>query len=390
MKINLKHLLAGVVALTACAAPAWELTSGGIYYSRIDGADHEMAVVPAREWGESLYSGDVVVPETVYFEGENYRVTMMADSAFWQSAVTAVQLPNSITRIGRAALAQCDQLTSVTLPLGLTRLSNNMLAGSAITALAVPEGVQVVGRDALRDCAQLHSLYLPASLKLIGEGALRDCFNLFEIFCGATTPPAVGGELFNSLSGIDLIVADDRATGAYSDDPWWGNTQTFSLWTSNDIWLPDNIECEAVDDNWQRIIVHDCLAYKLYGEDGNLLAYSAAPNFLLAYGDHPMTFTLVACNGLAESDDTRAIDMEPPVAVTAIDEVPVASEHPSITVLDGVIHISGDNHGTWTTVYDCYGQLYYQRPSVDGVISTLPTGKVYIVIVGDYVQKVRL
>ena len=144
MKINLKHLLAGVVALTACAAPAWELTSGGIYYSRIDGADHEMAVVPARKWGESLYSGDMVVPETVYFEGENYCVTMVADSAFWQSAVTAVQLPNSITRIGRAALAQCDQLTSVTLPLGLTRLSNNMLAGSAITALAVPEGVQVV------------------------------------------------------------------------------------------------------------------------------------------------------------------------------------------------------------------------------------------------------
>ena len=63
---------------------------------------------------------------------------------------------------------------------------------------------------------------------------------------------------------------------------------------------------------------------------------------------------------------------------------------PMVYAYNGVIYIKGDNYGTWTEVYDIYGNLYYQRPSVKGDIPDLPRNRVYIVRVGNYVKKVFL
>ena len=86
-----------------------------IYYNYInDGTELEVA----RGTG---YSGSVVIPESVVFEGNTYIVTNIGENAFYgYTGLTSVTLPNTVTNIGRAAFMECTELASINFPNSLT------------------------------------------------------------------------------------------------------------------------------------------------------------------------------------------------------------------------------------------------------------------------------
>lgn len=66
--------------------------------------------------GKNNYAGDVVIPESVVYEGNTYPVTGIASSAFSECpALTSVTVPNGVTSIEESAFKQCVRLTSITL-----------------------------------------------------------------------------------------------------------------------------------------------------------------------------------------------------------------------------------------------------------------------------------
>lgn len=66
--------------------------------------------------GKNNYAGDVVIPESVVYEGNTYPVTGIASSAFSECpALTSVTVPNGVTSIGNSAFYGCVRLTSITL-----------------------------------------------------------------------------------------------------------------------------------------------------------------------------------------------------------------------------------------------------------------------------------
>lgn len=385
----IKKLLTLAIILLHIQGQAADILSGGFCYDII--APGEVAVVPALEGIENTYEGTVIIPETVYHDGLTYHVTAIAHEAFAGSRVTQVQIPNTVMTIGDRAFAGCELLQSITLPLYVQHLGRAMLAATAIKSIVIPEGVEVLSPDTFYECVKLHTVYLPSTLLTIADGAFEDCFNLFEIYSAAQVPPVVEGDAnFLAVSGVDVVVENNKVAAAYAADSIWGNTDTFSLWANDDINLDrPTLDIEREAGGRSRVTLGENAAFSIYGPDGYLLAVTAADNYYLPTPPVDTEYAIAATNLIRESEDMLPCTLTPEVT-TAVEEVPEWARRPEIVAHAGAIHISGDRNGTWTMVCDIYGHIYYRHPTLECFIDNLPQGQVYVVVVGDVVEKVAL
>ena len=81
----------------------------------------------------SRYSGDVVIPASITYNGNTYVVTGIGSNAFFQcSNLTSVEIPNTVTAIYTAAFYDCWNMTTISLPNSLTEISNNAFKGCSL------------------------------------------------------------------------------------------------------------------------------------------------------------------------------------------------------------------------------------------------------------------
>lgn len=388
MTRTLRHILT-LAALLCCAAlcRAQDIEANGIFYNIIN--DTQVEVTSAFYKGENHYTGCIILPERVHCNGVNYDVAAIAPRAFWRSHVTEVQIPNSITVIGEAAFADAEDLTSITLPLGLTHVSRYMLAGTAVSTVVLPEQVTDIDEGAFEDCAMLHTVFLPMRLQTIGKRAFGYCVNLAEIYSDAAQPPLLlGDDVFEGTNGIQVMLPQESITRQYEDDPQWGDEETFSLWIDEGLATRPFMEQEVLGGQWTAITLGNHLAYKIYGPDGYLKALTAADRYFLPIGASSDEYVVVPTTLMYDEED---FEMVATTAMPAtIDELePKPEDDVIISSVNGTLHIEGNTLGLWTTIYDVYGNLWYHRPVVCNWM-TLPGQRVYIVRVGDVVRKVLL
>ena len=387
--INSRLSMAWSAVLLLCCAlsgQGQDIEAGGIYYNII--SDSQVAVTGAWHDGVNRYQGCIILPERVYCDGVNYDVAAIAPRAFWQSGVTQVQIPNSVTMIGEAAFADAEQLTDITLPLGLRAVSRYMLAGTAVTSIVLPEGVTDIGEGAFEDCSWLRTVYLPYTLQTIDDGAFAYCTGLAEVYCDAATPPlTLGDDAFAGCEGVQVMVPDEATARRYEDDILWGDGDVFSLWTDEGLAVHPAMEQEDMGQNWTALTLGGNMAYKIYGPDGYLMAVTAAGRYFLPVGAQNTDYLVVPTTLMRDEEDLQLVATAQPAAIEEIE--PEGEDKITIVGLDGTIYINGDTRGMWTFIYDVYGNLWYQRPSVNKWIS-LPGPRVYIVKVGDTVRKVFL
>ena len=149
---------------------------------KIDGINYELNAKSKQAtvmWKISgKYSGEVVIPESVEFNGISHSVTSIGSSAFSEcSGLTSVTIPNSVTRIGNYAFSYCSGLTSVTI-------------GSGVES--------------------------------IGSGAFSDCPELLDVYCYAENVPSTQRNAFNgsNLKYITLHVPDASIDSYMATAPW--------------------------------------------------------------------------------------------------------------------------------------------------------------------------
>ena len=369
----------------AGVSQAQDILANGIYYNII--SDTQVAVAPAIFNGVNHYEGCIILPEHVYCDGVNYDVAAIAPRAFWQSSVTEVQIPNSVTRIGEAAFADAEQLANITLPLHLTNVSSYMLAGTAITNVILPEGVTDIGSGAFEDCSQLHTIFLPASLQRIGNQAFAYCINLNEVYSDAAAPPlTMADDTFEDCNYIHVMLPDAATTRRYQEDGVWGDDERFTLWIDEGLAILPTMQQENMGANWTALTLGNNLAYKIYGPDGYLVAVTAADRYFLPITAQSDEYLVVPTTLMYDEEDLEMVATTGPASIEQIEE---EKQEFNIVGHDGTIYIEGDTHGLWTFIYDVYGNLWYERPAVNNSIN-LPDHRVYIVKVGDTVRKLLL
>ena len=150
-RIFLKPLLAAVLLFsvgTASAATAiGEDWVGDVYYWFYDDGH---AVVESDSYSGPDYSGRVVIPATVTYNGTTYNVTEIGEYVFRDCPVTEVILPEGLKKIGRQQFWGCDNLKSITIPSTVTEIgydafnsnAENYYSDPAIETITFEDGTE--------------------------------------------------------------------------------------------------------------------------------------------------------------------------------------------------------------------------------------------------------
>ena len=108
---TLSFLLSVLMSMAASVASAHDFVVDGIYYKILSNEDFTVAVTCKGDYYHTFsneYTGDVIIPETVMYDGKRYSVISINISAFSECrGLTSVAIPNSVTSIGRGAFSRC-------------------------------------------------------------------------------------------------------------------------------------------------------------------------------------------------------------------------------------------------------------------------------------------
>ena len=129
------------------------------------------------------YEGEVVIPSSIVFEGQEFIVTKIGDQAFQKcSGITGITIPNNVTNIGESVFEGCSGLTSITIPNHVTSIERYTFRNcSKLTSVTIPNSVTMIGNSAFECCSALNSISIPNSVTTIGNAAFLDCSGLSSI-----------------------------------------------------------------------------------------------------------------------------------------------------------------------------------------------------------------
>ena len=178
MKHTLFKLFLTVLLLTgySISANADTFTMDGIKYETLSGSTAQVV--------SNSYSGSIVIPSSVYYNGTTYSVTSIGSSAFYNcSRLTSVTIPNSVTSIGNKTFSYCSGLTSITIPNSVTTIGYEAFYQcSGLTSVTIPNSVTLIDNYAFYRCSGLTSVEIPNSVTSIGNYAFDYCSGLMKVY----------------------------------------------------------------------------------------------------------------------------------------------------------------------------------------------------------------
>lgn len=115
--------------------------------------------------------------ETVTFAGTNNVQTIESDAFAHDPKLKSFEIPASVTSIQQNAFLDTPSMTTVTFkePASISTIGQGAFAYSGITAINLPESVTKIEQQAFDNCKGLTTVNIPANLNQIDRGAFNMC-----------------------------------------------------------------------------------------------------------------------------------------------------------------------------------------------------------------------
>ena len=247
----------------------------------------------------SLPSGMTVVPEHFFSGCTNLRevelpagIDSIKTSAFNNSGITRLKLPEGVKYIGDYAFYGCRSLQETNLPESVEHVGEYAYSGcqqslkeplcnlrifACMTSRSgeydVPDGIRTIAPNAFQGCDTLTAIRLPASVQEIGPCAFQYCYGLqsMELPAGVKEVPSNAFQGCSSLASVTLP-ASVAVIGHYA----FNGCESLSSVT-----LPDGLE--AIGDGAFRAICLKSLA--IPAQVDSIGSYAFADNAVLSTVD---------------------------------------------------------------------------------------------------------
>ena len=186
----------------------------GIYYNII--SKGEIAEVTSNP---NNYSGDLVIPSNITYNGKNYPVKKIGDDSFKNCEnLTSLIISDGVTEIGNYVFWFCKSLKSLTIPPSLNKIGNTpflecnsfsavyiedltswcqidfpdgdnpiayanhlYLNNVEVIDLVIPNDVTLLRNSVFSGCKEFKTVTLPNSITSIGRRAFENCIKLTKI-----------------------------------------------------------------------------------------------------------------------------------------------------------------------------------------------------------------
>ncbi len=156
---------------------AQDFTVGDLNYSVNE--DGVSVTVTGHVDGQ-VATGELIIPESVTYYGNDYMVTSIGSWAFCGCAnlTGSIIIPNSVTSIGNNAFMYCYGFTgSLSIPNTITSIGDDAFYSCyGLTGpLNIPNSISSIGFESFGNCYGFSSLNIPNSVTSIGDYAFAYC-----------------------------------------------------------------------------------------------------------------------------------------------------------------------------------------------------------------------
>lgn len=123
-------------------------------------------------------AADVTIPSR--YQGK--PVTTIGHAAFFNSAVTSVTIPDSVTSISDEAFINCPKLTNISIPNSVTYIGFSAFSScTSLKSITLPSSLSFISGALFLGCSQLTTIHIPVSVTSIGNYAFADCPSLMTV-----------------------------------------------------------------------------------------------------------------------------------------------------------------------------------------------------------------
>ena len=123
-------------------------------------------------------AADVTIPSR--YKGK--PVTTIGHAAFFNSAVTSVTIPDSVTSISDEAFINCPKLTNISIPNSVTYIGFSAFSScTSLKSITLPSSLSFISGFLFSGCSQLTTIHIPVSVTSIGNNAFADCPSLMTV-----------------------------------------------------------------------------------------------------------------------------------------------------------------------------------------------------------------
>ena len=168
-------------------------------------------------------------------------VTSVGDSAYSNTSITSLVIPDSVKTLGKGICRSCPLLVSVTFPSSLKKMPNTFFAYcTALTSYSIPSHFEELEYACFLQCTNIVKIEALGNLKAIGDYMFEGCSKLkviklksvssisataffainVDVVIDSPNPPFISGKFTNLGTNTKFYVPDDAVETYKSATNW--------------------------------------------------------------------------------------------------------------------------------------------------------------------------